>query len=103
MKTAELDAELKSLKETVAKLEKRVRPRKTLRLSRNYSGLRLLPRTLGGENLTALWSHRDDITLEINAGGQYKGWEAIKKAFNFGDHYTAYGGVKRLRRNTCTS
>jgi hypothetical protein len=96
MKTAELDAELKSLKETVAKLEKRVST------TEDIEAIKKLQRAYGyylehweEENLTALWSHRDDITLEINAGGQYKGWEAIKKAFNFGDHYTAYGGVKK--------
>jgi hypothetical protein len=96
MTTNELAAQVKSLKETVGKLEKRIT------VTEDIEAIKKLQRAYGyylehweEENLTALWSHRDDITLEINAGGQYKGWEAIKKAFNFGDHYTAYGGVKK--------
>jgi len=96
MTTNELAAQVKSLKETVGKLEKRIT------VTEDIEAIKKLQRAYGyylehweEENLIGLWSHRPDITLEINAGGQYKGWEEIKKAFNFGDHYTAYGGVKK--------
>jgi hypothetical protein len=87
MTTNELAAQVKSLKETVGKLEKRIT------VTEDIEAIKKLQRAYGyylehweEENLIGLWSHRPDITLEINAGGQYKGWEEIKKAFNFGDH-----------------
>ena len=96
MKLEELETKVKMLFETVTKLEARL-----TRLE-DIEAIKKLQRAYGyylehweEENLIGLWSHRPDITLEINAGGQYKGWEGIKRAFNFSGHYTAFGGVKQ--------
>ena len=46
------------------------------------------------DDLVGLFSHNPEVALEINDGGLYKGFEAVKNSFNFAAHYTAYGGVK---------
>ena len=33
--------------------------------------------------------------MEINDSGLYKGYDSVKNSFNFADHYTAYGGIKK--------
>ena len=95
MKSEELEAEVKSLTETVAKLEAR------LTRAEDIEAIKKLQRAYGyylehwqEEELIGLFSHSPDVTLEINAGGQYQGWEGIKQAFNFAGHYTAFNGVK---------
>jgi hypothetical protein len=94
VKPEELETKIKALSETTAKLEARF-----TRIE-DIEAIKKLQRAYGyylehweEENLIGLWSHRPDITLEINAGGQYKGWEGIKQAFNFAGHYPAYEGV----------
>ena len=47
------------------------------------------------EELVGLFSHSPEVSLEINDGGLYQGFEAVKNSFNFADHYTAYGGLKK--------
>ena len=95
MKSEELEAEVKSLTETVAKLEAR------LTRAEDIEAIKKLQRAYGyylehwqEEELIGLFSHSPDVTLEINAGGQYQGWEGNKQAFNFAGHYTAFNGVK---------
>jgi hypothetical protein len=96
LKSEELEVKVKTLSETVRKMEAR------LTGMEDIEAIKKLQRAYGyylehwqEEELIGLWSHRPDITLEINAGGQYKGWEGIKQAFNFSGHYTAFGGVKQ--------
>jgi len=95
MKTAELEAEVKSLTETVARQEARVTR------AEDIEAIKKLQRAYGyylehwqEEELKGLFSHRPDVTIEINDAGQYKGWEGVEKAFNFAGHYTAFNGVK---------
>jgi hypothetical protein len=96
MKSTELEAQAKELAETVEKLQARVT------LAEDIEAINKLQYAYGyylehwqEEELIGLWSHSPDITLEINAGGQYKGWEGIKQAFNFAGHYTAFGGLEK--------
>ena len=96
MKPEELEAKVKALSETTAKMQAR------LTRIEDIEAIKKLQRAYGyylehweEENLIGLWSHRPDITLEINASGQYKGWEGIKRAFNFAGHYPAYEGVPK--------
>ena len=96
MKSEELEAEVKSLTETVARLEARVTR------AEDIEAIKKLQRAYGyylehwqEEELKGLFSHRPDVTIEINDAGQYKGWEGVEKAFNFAGHYTAFNGVKK--------
>jgi len=47
------------------------------------------------EEQMGLFSHSPDVTIEIDDGGQIKGWEALKKFFPFEDHYSTYPGMKK--------
>jgi hypothetical protein len=95
MKLAELEAVVKRQGETIAKLEKR------LTASEDIEAIKKLQRAYGyylehwqEEELVGLFSHNPAVSLEINDGGMYKGFESVKDSFNFAKHYTAYGGVK---------
>jgi len=46
------------------------------------------------EQIISLWSHSDDVSLEIHDTGLYKGYEAVANSFRFADHYTAFNGEK---------
>jgi len=88
--------EIKSLKDAVAKLEAR------MQRAEDIEAIKTLQRAYGyylehwqEEQLIGLFSHRDDVTVELNETGQYKGWEGVKKCFHFEDHYTGFNGEKQ--------
>ena len=96
LKSENLDNKVKNLAETIEKLEAR------LRITEDIEAIKKLQRAYGyylehwqEDELIGLFSHSPDVTLEINAGGQYQGWEGILKAFNFSGHYTAFDGAKK--------
>jgi hypothetical protein len=96
MKQEELETKVKTLTETVARLVV------SLTRMQDIEDIKKLQRAYGyylehwqEEEIVGLFSHSADVSLEINDGGLYKGWPAIKQHFNFGDHYTAYGAVKK--------
>ena len=95
MKSEELETKVKTLAETVKKLEAR------LQAQEDIEAIKKLQRAYGyylehwqEEEIVELFSHSPDVSLEINDTGFFKGWEAIKQSFNFADHYTAYGVKK---------
>ena len=101
MKTEELEVQLKKLKKTVKKLEARVQ------ITEDIDAINKLQNAYGHylehwqeDEIVQLFSHHPDVSVEINGSGFYKGWEAIKESYRFTDHYTAYGGVKKLLLNT---
>jgi hypothetical protein len=47
------------------------------------------------DEIVELFSHNPDVSVEINATGLYKGWEAIKASYRFADHYSAYKGAEK--------
>ena len=96
MKTEELEAKVKTLSETVAKLEG-----KLTRLE-DIEAIKKLQRAYGyylehwqEDQILDLWSHRDDVSAQTGRSGQYKGWEEVRDSFHFEDHYTAYNGAKK--------
>jgi len=95
MKQEELEIKVKSLEETVGKLDTRI-----TRLE-DIEAVKKLMRSYGfylehwqEDDLVALFSKRDDVTIELNTGGEFRGFEGVKKCYVFGDHYTAYAGQK---------
>jgi hypothetical protein len=95
MKSEELEAKVKTLVETVEKLEAR------LQITEDIEAIKKLQRAYGyylehwqEEQLLGLWSHDPNVSFEANASGQFKGWEQVQECFHFGDHYTAYAGEK---------
>ena len=46
------------------------------------------------EEILNLFSHSDEVSVELNETGLYKGWEQVKKSFSFPVHYTGYNGEK---------
>jgi len=96
MKSENLETIVKNLTQTVEKLAAR------LTITEDIEAVKKLQYAYGyyleywqEDELIGLFSHGSDVTIEINAGGQYKGWEGVLKAFNFSGHYTAFDGVKR--------
>jgi len=96
MKSLELEATVKNLWETVEKLEAR------LTAAEDVEAIKKLQRAYGyylehwqEEELVELFSHNPEVSLEINDGGLFKGYEAVKNSFNFAEHYKAYGGAKK--------
>jgi hypothetical protein len=92
MKPEELEVKVKTLSETAAKLETR------LIKMEDIEAVKKLQRAYGyylehwqEEEIVELFSHSPDVSVEINASGLFKGYEAIKRSFNFEDHYTSYG------------
>ena len=47
------------------------------------------------EELIDLFSHSENVAVEINDFGLFKGWEAIKSCYRFEDHYPNYPGLKK--------
>ena len=96
MKPEELEAKVKTLSETVAKLEAR------LTRMEDIESIKKLQRAYGyylehwqEDQIIDLWSHRDDVSAQTGRSGQYKGWEEVRDSFRFEDHYTAYNGAKK--------
>jgi len=90
MASNELEAQVKTLIKTIEKLEARLQAAEDIeavkKLQKAYS---YYLEHWQEEELLGLWSHSPDITFEVNDTGQFKGWEDIKKAFHFKDHYPA--------------
>ena len=96
MKSEDSAAELEKLFKTVAKMETR------LTMLEDIEAIKKLHRAYGyylehwqDDEIVELFSHNPDVSVEINATGLYKGWEAIKASYRFADHYTAYKGAKK--------
>ena len=84
MNQTELETKVKTLSETIAKLE--------TRLTRNedIEAIKKLQRAYGyylehwqEEELIGLFSHSPDVTVEINDIGEFKGWEGVQSCFHF--------------------
>ena len=96
MKSGELEAKVKTQGEIIAKLQAR------LTATEDIEAIKKVQRAYGyylehwqEVELVGLFSHSPEVSLEINDGGLYKGFEAVKNSFNFADHYTAYDGAKK--------
>ena len=96
MVSNELAAKVRAITETVEKLEVK------LQTIEDIEQIKKLQRAYGyylehwqEDEIVELFSHSPDVSLEINDGGLYQGFEAVKNSFNFADHYTAYGGAKK--------
>ena len=96
MKSEDLEIKVKDLTETVKNLTAR------LTITEDIEAIKKLQYAYGyylehwqEEELVGLFFHSPDVTIEINAGGQYKGWAGVLKSFSFSGHYTAFGGVKQ--------
>ena len=96
MNLKELEAKVNAQGEVIAKLEARATA------TEDIEAIKKLQRAYGyylehweEKQLVALFSKSAEVNLEINNGGLYKGYEAVKNSFNFADHYTAYGGMKK--------
>jgi hypothetical protein len=109
MNVKELEATVKKLTETTARLEAELKTKTAndadlkTRLQRmeDVEAIKKLHRAYcyylehwQEDEIIALWSHRPDITAELNETGLYTGWEAVKKSFHFPIHYTGYDGKK---------
>ena len=95
MKSEDLETKVKTLTETVKKLQAKVQAQEDI------EAIKKLQRSYGfylehwqEDEIVELFSRSPDVSLEINDTGLFKGWEAIKESFNFADHYTAYGVKK---------
>jgi hypothetical protein len=95
MKEAALETKILSLEQNIDKLKNRM-----IALA-DIEAIKKLQRAYGyylehwqEDQLTGLFSHSADVTVEINNGGLFKGWEGVKSCFAFPDHYPAYSGEK---------
>ena len=84
MKLEELEVKVKTLSETVRKMEAR------LTRMEDIEAIKKLQRAYGyylehwqEEELIGLWSHRPDITLEINAAASIKGGKGLRSFSTF--------------------
>ena len=109
MKIEEFEAKVKTLEETIGKLEKKEKKSaKTIkqletRITRaeDVEAIKKLQRAYGfylehweEDHLIGLFSKREDVTIEINDSGEFRGQQGVKQCYVFGDHYTAYSGQK---------
>ena len=96
MASDELEARITNLTKTVKKMGARLQAAEDIeavkKLQKAYS---YYLEHWQEEELLGLWSHSPDVTFEVNDTGQFKGWEDIKKAFHFKDHYPAYGDAEK--------
>ena len=83
MKTAELEAEVKSLTETVARQEARVTR------AEDIEAIKKLQYAYGyylehwqEEELSGLFSHNPEVAVEINDFGLFKGWKGVENALS---------------------
>jgi hypothetical protein len=93
----EFEGKLNALAETVEKLEIR------LQIIEDIEAIKKLQRAYSyylehwqEDEIVGLFSHSADVSVEIHDTGLYKGWEEVKKSFQFPTHYTAYGGAKKV-------
>jgi hypothetical protein len=96
MKPEELEAKVQGLTKNIEKLETK------LQAQEDIEAIKKLQREYGYylehwqvDEIVGLFSHGPDVSVEINESGYYKGWEAVKKSFQFEEHYSAYGGAKK--------
>ena len=97
MKADELAAKVQALAATVQQLEAKVQAQEDI------EAIKKLQRAYGyylehweEEQIVELFSRSPEVSVEINDSGLYTGYEAVKNSFNFADHYTAYGGLKKV-------
>ena len=91
----ELEIKFQTLTDTAAKITKR------LQYLEDVAAVTKLHHAYGhylehwdAEEIIGLFSHSDEVSVEIHDTGLYKGWEAVEKSFHFADHYTAFNGRK---------
>jgi SnoaL-like domain len=96
MKADDLEKKVKDLTKTVKKMKTKERALE------EKEAIKKLQRAYGyylehweEDQIVELFSHNPEVSVEINDSGLYKGYEAVKNSFNFADHYTAYGGIKK--------
>jgi hypothetical protein len=96
LNSTQLEKDIKALYDKVEKLEERIE------ITEDIEAIKKLQKAYSyylehweEKELLGLWSHSPDVTFEVNDTGQFKGWEDIKKAFRFQNHYPAYGGAKK--------
>jgi len=96
MKADDLEKKVKDLTKTVKKMKTKERALE------ETEAIKKLQRAYGyylehweEDQIVELFSHNPEVSVEINDSGLYKGYEAVKNSFNFADHYTAYGGIKK--------
>ena len=109
MKAEDLEAKIQKLEQKLKKLEAKGKlSQKTTaaletRMTRaeDVEAIKKLQRAYGfylehwqEDELIALFSTREDVTIEINDSGEFRGPEGVKQCYVFGDHYTAYAGQK---------
>jgi hypothetical protein len=95
LKPEELEAKVKTLAENVKDIAAR------LQVQEDIEAIKKLQYAYGyylehwqEDQLVGLFSHSPDVTIELNDGGQYHGWEGVQQTFCFGHHYVAYAGEK---------
>jgi hypothetical protein len=95
VKPEELEAKIHDLTKDIEQLETK------LQAQEDIEAIKKLQRAYGyylehwqEEQILGLFSHSPEVSVEIHDTGLYKGWEAVKKSFQFGDHYTAFNGEK---------
>jgi hypothetical protein len=109
MKTEEYEAKLAALEETVDKLVKKDKKsartikklEKRMTTAEDIEAVKKLMRAYGfylehweEDQLKDLFSKRDDVTIEINTSGEFRGQAGVQQCYTFGDHYTAFAGAK---------
>ena len=96
MKSEGLEAKVTALEKTIEKLGAKLQAQEDIeaikKLQRAYA---FYLEHWQEDEIVGLWSHSDEVSAELNDGGLYKGWEAVKQSFHFEDHYTAYSGEKK--------
>jgi hypothetical protein len=95
MKPEELEAKVQALTGNIEELETK------LQAQEDIEAIKKLQRAYGyylehwqEEQIIGLFSHSPEVSVEIHDTGLYKGWEAVRKSFNFPIHYTAFDGEK---------
>ena len=95
MKSEGMESQVKKLNKTIRKLEARMQK------TEDIEAIKKLQDSYGyylehwqEEDLIALFSHNENVAVEINDFGLFKGWEGIKSCYHFEDHYPNYPGLK---------
>ena len=115
MKIDEFEAKMKTLEETIAKLEnKEKKSAQTIkqletRITRaeDIEAIKKLQRAYGfylehweEDQLIGLFSKRDDVTIEINDSGEFRGRKALSSVMFLETTILPIPVRKRRRRNT---
>ena len=106
MNSGELEAKLKSLAATVeqqaVKLKSMEKLEARLTALEDIEAIKKLQRSYSyylehwqEEELIGLFSHADDVTIEINDIGQFKGWNDVRECYRFEGHYPEYPGLTK--------